>query len=83
MSTVITEIASSNNTCCKKIIYFIVSAYFHNVAYNKTVILVSQPSILILVTFSTRHTQKEYLTSGTVFKSIATGGCTEYLDVSV
>lgn len=45
--------------------------------------LESQPSILILVTLSTWHTQKEYLTSRTVCKSIATGGCTEYLDVSV
>lgn len=34
MSTVITEIASSNNTDCKKIIYFIVSAYFHKVPHN-------------------------------------------------
>lgn len=83
MSTVITEIASSNNTYCKIIIYFIVSAYFHKIPHNKIVNLVSQPSILILVTFSTQHTRKEYLMSGTVFKSIATGGCTEYLDVSV
>lgn len=45
--------------------------------------LESQPSILILVTLSTWHTQKEYLTSRTVCKSIATGGWTEYLDVSV
>lgn len=67
----------------KLYIYFIVSADFPKVPHHKIVNLVSQASILILVTFSARHTQKEYLTTGTVFKSIATGGCTEYLDVSV
>lgn len=81
MSTVITGIASSNNTYCEKYLYF--SIYFHKVSQNKIFSSVSQPSILIFVTFSTQHIQKEYLTSGTAFKSIATGGCTEYLDVSV
>lgn len=81
ISTVITGTASSNNTYCQKYLYF--STYFHKVSQNKIFSFVSQLSILILVTFSTQHNQEEYLTSGTVFKSIATGGCTEYLDVSV
>lgn len=55
------------HTVKKVYVYFIVSAYFQNVPHHKIVNLVAQPSILILVTFSTWHTQKEYLTTGTVF----------------
>lgn len=82
MSTEIIEIASNNNTYYKKIYFKLLLFSFIKYLIIK-VNLVSQPSTLILVTLSTWHTQKEYLTSRTVFKSIATGGCTEYLDVSV
>jgi len=50
MYTVITEIATSNNIYCKKIIYSIVRAYFHKVPHNEIVNLVSQPSVLIYST---------------------------------